>query len=381
AKGAVNREHWGERDVHRHVNLWNGAPLSLGSSSVFLAAPGWRMAPIHLGHSRDQRSALAPSGPHHISFHFSVLRLYRELRALRDLWCAVAEKLDLLGSLVICAVASAGFSLLTATFTLWAESRVSAQHDGFTWQQVLSNAPGAAFVLIAWAAVYFGVQHYKLSEYERARATEAERLAREAQFKALRYQLQPHFLFNTLNAISSLVVMENGHGATEMIARLADLLRSSLDAPETHFVPLCEEVRVANHYLAIESIRFRDRLQVCFDLNPDTLEIPVPRFLLQPLLENAIRHGISHLRYPGTIRLASATQDSLLLISILNDCDPVYISRQGNTSGVGLENTRRRMDETYGVRGKLEAMLQPDGKFSVKLGFPCDSHAGVFRVS
>jgi hypothetical protein len=316
----------------------------------------------------------APLWHHHdlMTFRFtSVLCGFIESFGLYAICGALwRRKLGLVRSLVICAVASAGFSLLTAMLTLWAESRVSANHDGFTWQAVLSNSPGAAFVLIAWTAVYFGVQHYRLAEYESARAAEAETYAREAQLKALRYQLQPHFLFNTLNTISSLVVLDDGKTATEMIARLADLLRSSLDAPETHFVSLSEEVRVAHQYLAIERLRFGDRLQMFFDLDPDTLEIAMPRFLLQPLLENAVRHGISHLTQTGTIRLASARLDSLLRVSILNDCDPLYISRQGSVSGVGLENTRKRIAEVYGARGTLEALLQPDGKFSVELAFP-----------
>jgi LytS/YehU family sensor histidine kinase len=282
------------------------------------------------------------------------------------------RKVWFLFSLFFCTFASGILALLSATVSLWAESRVSVESGRFTWPQVLSNTPGSAFVLIAWSALYFGIQHYKLSETERQRAAAAEGLARDAQLKALRYQLQPHFLFNTLNAISSLAVTGDSKGATEMIARLSDLLRSSLDAPDTHFVSLSEEVRVADEYLAIERVRFRDRLQVTFLVDPHTLEIPVPRFLLQPLLENAVRHGISHLSHPGVIRLESAKRDSRLYLSIRNDSDPAYATPRTNL-GVGLENTRKRMTEIYGAQGTVATSLLDDGTFVVIIEVPIAS--------
>jgi two-component system sensor histidine kinase AlgZ len=280
------------------------------------------------------------------------------------------QKIWFLFSLLICTFASGILAILSAAIPLWAESHVSDNPGAFTWESVLSNVPGAAFVLIAWAALYFGVQHYKLSESNSKRAVEAERSARDAQLKALRYQLQPHFLFNTLNAISSLVVIENSRGATEMIARLADLLRSSLDAPDTHFVPLSEEVRVAHEYLAIEQLRFRDRLQVFFVIHPESAEILVPRFLLQPLLENAVRHGISHLSRPGVIHLESSMDDSHLQISVQNDSDLVVAILPRSQSGVGLQNTRTRIDEIYGSEGSVATSLLNDGTFDVTIRVP-----------
>jgi len=283
------------------------------------------------------------------------------------LWC---RKVSFLFSLLICTFASGVLACLTATVSYWAENRVSTEVGSFAWQNVISNVPGSAFVLIAWTGLYFGVQHYKLSETERERAAKAEQFAREAQLKALRYQLQPHFLFNTLNAISSLVVTDNAKGATEMIARLADLLRSSLDDPDTHVVPLSEEVRVAHEYLAIERLRFRDRLLVSFDVDPETLEVPVPRFFLQPLLENAIRHGISHLTRPGTVRLESATSHSHLQVSVRNDTNLSHEIIPQMVSGVGLKNTKQRINEIYGSLGSVETLLLEDGTFVVRIRMP-----------
>ena len=283
------------------------------------------------------------------------------------------RKTSFLFSLLICTFASGVLGCLTATVSYWAENRASTEAESFAWQNVISNVPGSAFVLIAWTGLYFGVQHYKLLETERERAAEAERFARDAQLKALRYQLQPHFLFNTLNAISSLVVTDNAKGATEMIARLADLLRSSLDDPDTHVVPLSEEVRVAHEYLAIERLRFRDRLLVSFNVDPGTLEVPVPRFFLQPLLENAIRHGISHMARPSTVRLESATSDSHLQVSVRNDTNLAREITPHTLSGVGLKNTKQRINEIYGSRGSVETLLLEDGTFVVTIKVPLAS--------
>src|SRR6202522_3550198 len=129
---------------------------------------------------------------------------------------------------------------------------------------VASRAFEAAIILIAWSALYFGIKHYGTVEEQRERLLESEATAREAQLLALRYQLQPHFLFNTLNAISALVVGNHPELATQTISRLADLLRSTLDEPDVHFVSLAEELVVVKEYLSIEEVRFGSRLRVAF---------------------------------------------------------------------------------------------------------------------
>ena len=161
-----------------------------------------------------------------------------------------------------------------------------------SWSMVAAQAFEGAIVLIAWSALYFGIKHYGTVEEQRSRLLASEATAREAQLQALRYQLQPHFLFNTLNAISSLVVSKQPELATEMIAKLAALLRNTLSFPEAHVVTLREELAVTEEYLAIEQVRFGPRLAVSLSVSSEAYEAQVPRFLLQPIVENAIRHGI-----------------------------------------------------------------------------------------
>jgi two-component system sensor histidine kinase AlgZ len=240
---------------------------------------------------------------------------------------------------------------------LWAEIRFGGRTYPFRWASALSGMTGGAFVLIAWSAIYFGVKQYQALEEEKRLLRVSEASARDAQLLALRYQLQPHFLFNTLNAVSSLIVGEKPQLATQMISRLADLLRSTLEAPEIHFVTLAEELIVMKEYLAIEEVRFGSRLQVKIDVSHDTLSVQVPRFILQPLVENAIRHGISHMATGGRIILTAALQADTLALRMEND---IAANRSGNEgmAGVGLANTRERLDQIYGREGSLTARAE-----------------------
>src|SRR5271163_5035637 len=133
---------------------------------------------------------------------------------------------------------------------------------------VFSQSFEAAIILIAWSALYFGIKHYGTVEEQKDKLMASEATAREAQLQALRYQLQPHFLFNTLNAISALVVSKQPELATEMIAKLAGLLRNPLSFPETHVVTLREELAVTEEYLSIEQVRFGPRLTVSLKVSP-----------------------------------------------------------------------------------------------------------------
>ena len=191
----------------------------------------------------------------------------------------------------------------------------------------------ATIVLIAWGALYFGIKYYGTVEEQSGRLLAFEATAREAQLQALRYQLQPHFLFNTLNAISTLVVSKQPEQATEMIARLGGLLRNTLSFPETHVVTLREEFAVTEEYLSIEQVRFGSRLTVSLDMSPKAYEAQVPRFLLQPIVENAIRHGIARCPNGGEVVIRASAIADQLRIEIEND-RPIQ--------GPAIRRTRRR---------------------------------------
>jgi LytS/YehU family sensor histidine kinase len=236
-------------------------------------------------------------------------------------------------------------------------------------------ASGSCFVLVAWSALYFGIKHYHVLEEQKQRLQALEVMAREAQMRALRYQLQPHFLFNTLNAISTLVLDNQPRIATQMIARLADLLRRTLEAPDVHQVSLKEEIAVTKEYLALEKVRFGPRLMVTFEINPETQDALVPRFLLQPLVENAIRHGIAKRPDGGTLVLHAENVGGRLRVRIENDGveDDEPVLRR-NTAvphrGVGLTNTRARLEQMYGHEATLETHATANGAYEVRISMP-----------
>jgi two-component system sensor histidine kinase AlgZ len=239
-----------------------------------------------------------------------------------------------------------------------------------SWTMVASRAFEAAIILVAWSGLYFGIKYYGTVEEQRARLLESETAAREAQLQALRYQLQPHFLFNTLNAISSLVVSHQPERATEMIAKLAALLRNTLSVPELHLVMLREELAVTEEYLSIEQVRFGPRLAVSISVLPEAAEVQVPRFLLQPIVENAIRHGIARCPHGGEVSITASVIEGHLRIDIENDRaeSPQQSAEEGN--GLGLANTRTRLEKLYGEQGSVIVNTNQNDRYRVSLQFP-----------
>ena len=150
-----------------------------------------------------------------------------------------------------------------------------------------------AVALLAWSLLYLGITHHEALQAERERSLRAEALAHRARLQALRYQLQPHFLFNTLNAVSTLVVERRTAEAGRMIARLSDFLRLTLDGADAEEVVLDDEIEFVRRYLEIEQVRFGDRLAVSIDVEPGAGEARVPSMILQPIVENAVRHAVA----------------------------------------------------------------------------------------
>ena len=281
------------------------------------------------------------------------------------------RKAPILSSVVICLGISTVLGLGCSAAAVWSEVHLGGYAEPFRWSAALSGTTGGAFVLVAWCAFYSGIKQYESLEEDKARLRAAEASARAAQLLALRYQLQPHFLFNTLNAISSLVVGERPQLATQMISRLGELLRSTLDAPDVHFVSLADEVLIVKEYLAIEELRFGSRLAVVFEISADSLACKVPRFILQPLVENAIRHGISHLSNGGKVRIMASHDGSRLTIEVVNDV-PSGARVPSDCAGLGLANTRQRMNEIYVMEATV-AIRDEAETFSVLLGLPCET--------
>jgi len=284
------------------------------------------------------------------------------------------KRVPLFRALVPCIALSYLLGTICSAASVWAEIHLGGSTMPFRWSSVFAGATGGSFVLIAWSAFYFGTKHHQKSEEQRLQLMASESLAREAQLQALRYQLQPHFLFNTLNAISTLVLDNQPRAATQMIARLADLLRSTLDSPDIHQVPLADEITVTEEYLAIEKVRFGVRLSVSFEVDPETKDAQVPRFLLQPLVENAIRHGIARRPQGGQVSIRATMRGNSLFMQVENEGVeehyPAVASITARNQGLGLTNTRTRLQQIYGSAARMDTVAGPDGSYVVSLSMP-----------
>jgi two-component system LytT family sensor kinase len=223
-----------------------------------------------------------------------------------------------------------------------------------------------------WAIV--GVSHslrYHSEAQDRAlRTSQLETNLVEARLQALQRQLQPHFLFNTLNTISALM-HRDVNAADNMIAKLSDLLRISLYNVGVQEVPLSQELDFLSKYLEIEQTRFRDRLTVVFDVQPETLDALVPNLVLQPLVENAIKHGIGPRAAPGQIEILSRRAGGLLELEIKDNGVGLSAARLTDFNrGIGLGNTRSRLQHLYGSSHRFEFRQPPGGGLSVLIAIP-----------
>ena len=201
-----------------------------------------------------------------------------------------------------------------------------------------------------------------------ARAASLETQMVEARLSTLRMELNPHFLFNALNGISGLVRRGDGSVAVETIARLGDLLRAALEPKQAHEVLLERELDFLELYLAIERARFPDRLRVEIDVAPEALGELVPAFILQPVVENAVRHGIAPFTAPGTIRITAAVRDATLVLEV-SDTGPGFGAGLRN-GGIGLKNSRERLAQLYGEAGGLRTENPPGGGAVVTVTIP-----------
>jgi two-component system, LytTR family, sensor kinase len=223
-----------------------------------------------------------------------------------------------------------------------------------------------------WAIVGFhhAVVYYGQAQDRTLRASQLETRLAEAQLQALQRQLHPHFLFNTLNAISALM-HRDVEAADTMLAKLSDLLRMALDQPGVQEVPLKDELDFLQKYLEIEQARFGDRLSVRYDIAPETLDALVPNLLLQPLVENSVRHAVAVRIEPGTIEVTARRVADRLELQVRDNGPGLPKGRvPGNGSGVGLANTRSRLEHLYGAAHSLAFAEPPAGGLAVVVTIP-----------
>ncbi len=224
-------------------------------------------------------------------------------------------------------------------------------------------------ILIYWVILLI---KYSLEYYSRYRDSELRTSRLEAQLsrahlQALKMQLHPHFLFNTLNAISVLIDRDP-EGARKTLGRLSDLLRLTLEYDGIQEVPLERELDFLDRYLSIEKTRFGDRLTVNFRIDPEVVNAAVPAMILQPLVENAIKHGINRQRGPGSVEIFAARHNETLRMQVHDN--GVGIREHSDRKGVGLTNTRERLEKMYGARFRLEVRNNTDSGVTAIVEIP-----------
>jgi len=227
-------------------------------------------------------------------------------------------------------------------------------------------------LLLLWSGLYLMFKYYQLFQMEKEKSLRSEALAHEAQLLMLRYQLNPHFLFNTLNAISTLILGNANKQANEMVTKLSKFLRYSLDHSPLDKVSLAHELDTSRLYLDIEKVRFAERLKLNFDIPRDAESAMVPTMLLQPLIENSIKYAISKSESGGTINISARVEGKHLRLELSDDGPGI----QGDTKhmtfakGVGISNIRNRLSEIYGENHHIGFTNAEAGGLTVTVEIP-----------
>jgi len=289
--------------------------------------------------------------------------LYRRLIVMRALWTMLIA----LGTVVL---ASAAFSFIE-TWSFSTFVRPDARPVGV---EFLSAIVLDFSLLAAWSALYFGINYYILLEEEIDQRGRLENQASSAQLAMLRYQLNPHFLFNTLNSISTLVLLKQTERANAMLARLSSFLRYTLANEPTAQVTLAQEVEQLKLYLEIEKMRFEDRLRPHFRIEAETIGARLPSLLLQPMIENAIKYAVTPSEDGADIWITARREGAAVRIEVADsgpgDGAGLF---SGQSTGVGLTNIQDRLTQAYGPAHGFTTRTNERGGFSVIVEIPVDS--------
>ncbi len=298
-------------------------------------------------------------------------------------------------------IAVNGIGILIAA-QVWTVLRLLA----FTWMTNLPIGPedwggwifGSLTVFLSWSLCYHALKYYRQwleqrdlsaiaqkaaleaeahAQSESIKRLKAESLMRESQIRMLNYQLNPHFFFNALNSVSALVKRDDKDAAVEMIARIGDFLRVALETEQTPLHPLRDEIDIANLYLDIEKVRFGDRLVAQFNVSEAANAVDVPNLLLQPLVENCIKHGVSRSLTPTMISLSAMIAEGKLRIRIEDDGPGCAIDQRRNSAGIsrgiGLKNVEDRLRSIYGEAYDLTVDTGEAQGFRIEISLPARS--------
>ena len=289
--------------------------------------------------------------------------LYRRLITMRAIWTVVI-------SLATVGLASAAFSFIeTWSLSTFINPDFKPAGPQYFGALILDFS-----VLAAWSALYYGINYYLLLEEEIDQRAQLESQASSAQLAMLRYQLNPHFLFNTLNSISTLVLLRQTERANAMLSRLSSFLRYTLVNEPTAKVTLVQEAETLKLYLEIEKMRFEDRLRPHFKIDPDTIGARLPSLLLQPLIENAIKYAVTPAEHGADIWITAQREGRAVRIEVADsgpgpEAGPV----QAESTGVGLPNIQDRLAQAYGSAHGFSTRTNEHGGFSVIIEIPLET--------
>ena len=302
-------------------------------------------------------------------------------------WSIYLRLVVVLGAAIVFALAWAALRL-TLFMVMTGEEGLWSDFGGWLFPSL--------FVFFTWAALYHGIKYYQFLQREHEvavraesaqrqealRRIKAETEAKEAQMHLLRYQLNPHFLFNTLNSVSALVTSGRADDANRMLLNLSTFLRFSLEQERVSMTTLREEITALELYLDIEKVRFSDRLELILQIAPEAYRCNVPSLLLQPLVENAVKYAISKSETGGVIQIAASTNGSALNISVedsgadsgaMEDREPSSSAAAG--IGLGLQNIRERLETVFGSLAYCRSTTSPLGGMRIEVCIPAEEPA------
>jgi len=289
--------------------------------------------------------------------------LFRRLITMKPIWTVIL-------SLAAVIVAAGAFSIIE-TWSVATFLKPQLRPEGVAY---LSAILLDFALLAAWTALYYGINYFLLLEEQIDQRERLESAASSAQLAMLRYQLNPHFLFNTLNSISTLVLLKQTERANAMLARLSSFLRYTLANEPTAKVTLAQEVETLKLYLEIEKMRFEDRLRPHFRIEPDTIGSRLPSLLLQPLIENAIKYAVTPAENGADIWITATREGQAVRIEVADTGDDEGGEMGASQStGVGLANIRDRLSQAYGASHRFETRQNERGGFSVIIEIPFET--------
>lgn len=301
------------------------------------------------------------------------------LRFLLQLWRTLPPLPLAAAMLLPCALIGAAMSVTLMFMWGLMDPDMYKKESSGTLGFWLGAMVGYTYLVLAWAFLYITLRFYRALQIQTREALQATAMAHQAQLKMLRYQLNPHFLFNTLNAISTLILDRDTPTANRMVQSLSSFLRHSLDNDPMQRITLRQELQAIRLYLDIETIRFSDRLRLNQDIQPECLDALLPSLLLQPLIENSIKYAVARRVEGGTLLITARRNGAQLELEVADDgpgCGPDGPAPAGEGHGVGLANARDRLRVLYGERQTFFAGNREPTGFVVRMSLPFELAAG-----